>query len=376
MDEKKDKGLQGNEKIEEAILALQREPTEKLLAHALTVVRRRMREQGQLIVAVEPPSADVREAVTQAAGTAMRLQAVQTSDGKKWWSAFTGFEEELKGSGSVMSTFLTDMEQLFRMTLTADGIEGVILNPWNRTLMLDKRFLHIILGEWQKREKRSMTESYELPVLFTDDECKAYAAWGMKKEKVLMPFALITILIYMVATVLVVMKVWGVRESDHLLFQMLLWGDWIPELTGALAFFMTILLLGPLNFILDKLWKKPAEPMWLCVVPEGGTVKVTAVRGLEGNPRTPAEIYLLTELETFLNPADNTICYQKKWYRIGENTIENIYPPEKQHPWMDHPENKASGIIDVQRLMEILKGYEASLKAARKECEWMEKHGG
>ena len=139
---------------------------------------------------------------------------------------------------------------------------------------------------------------------------------------------------------------------------------------------MTILLLGPLNFILDKLWKKPAEPMWLCVVPEGGTVKVTAVRGLEGNPRTPAEIYPLTELETFLNPADNTICYQKKWYRIGENTIENIYPPEKQHPWMDHPENKASGIIDVQRLMEILKGYEASLKAVRKECEWMEKHGG
>lgn len=45
--------------------------------------------------------------------------------------------------------------------------------------------------------------------------------------------------------------------------------------------------------------EKPAEPMWLCVVPEGGTVKVTAVRGLEGNPRTPAETYPLTELETF-----------------------------------------------------------------------------
>ena len=147
MDEKKDKGLQGNEKIEEAILALQQEPTEELLAHALTVVRRRMREQGQFIVAVEPPSADVQEAVMQAAGTAMRLQAVQTSDGKKWWSAFTDFEEQLKGSGNVMSTFLTDIEQLFRMTLTADGIEGVILNPWNRTLMLDKQLIRIILGE-------------------------------------------------------------------------------------------------------------------------------------------------------------------------------------------------------------------------------------
>ena len=46
MDEKKDKGLQGNEKIEEAILALQQEPTEELLAHALTVVRRRGEKRG------------------------------------------------------------------------------------------------------------------------------------------------------------------------------------------------------------------------------------------------------------------------------------------------------------------------------------------
>lgn len=81
--------------------------------------------------------------------------------------------------------------------------------------------------------------------------------------------------------------------------------------------------------------EKPAEPMWLCVVPEGGTVKVTAVRGLEGNPRTPAETYPLTELETFLNPADNTICYQKKWYRIGENTIK-IFIRQKNsiHGWI------------------------------------------
>ena len=142
-----DEGLQGNEKIEEAILALQQEPTEELLAHALTVVRRRMREQGQLIVAVEPPSADVQEAVTQAAGTAMRLQAVQTSDGKKWWSAFTGFEEELKGSGSVMSTFLTGIEQAFRAVLAAEGAKGIIVNPWNRTIMLDKNLIRIILGE-------------------------------------------------------------------------------------------------------------------------------------------------------------------------------------------------------------------------------------
>ena len=83
---KKDKGLIGNEKIEEAIAALQEEPSQELLAHTLTVIRRRMQEDGQLILAVEPPAGEAQ----------LRIQAVQTSDGKQWWSAFTGFEEELK----------------------------------------------------------------------------------------------------------------------------------------------------------------------------------------------------------------------------------------------------------------------------------------
>ena len=116
--------------------------------------------------------------------------------------------------------------------------------------------------------------------------------------------------------------------------------------------------------------------MCLCVVPEGGTVKVTAVRGLEGNPRTPAGDLSTDGTGNLFKPGGQHDLLSEEMVSDRENTIENIYPPEKQHPWMDHPENKASGIIDVQRLMEILKGYEASLKAARKECEWMEKHGG
>ena len=40
-----DKGLQGNEKIEQAIAALQQEATQEMLAHTLTVIRRRMRKR-------------------------------------------------------------------------------------------------------------------------------------------------------------------------------------------------------------------------------------------------------------------------------------------------------------------------------------------
>ena len=132
----KDEGLKGNEKIEEAILGLQKESTQEMLAHTLTVIRRRMRENGQLILAVEPPTGDNQ----------LRIGTVKTGDGKVWWAAFTSFEEELKGGGSVQSTFLTDIDQLFNSALQVNEIEGIILNPWNRTIMLDKNLINIILG--------------------------------------------------------------------------------------------------------------------------------------------------------------------------------------------------------------------------------------
>ena len=131
-----DKGLQGNEKIEQAIAALQQEATQEMLAHTLTVIRRRMRENGQFILSVEPPTGDNQ----------LRIGTVKTGDGKVWWAAFTGFEEELKGGGSVQSTFLTDIDQLFNSALQVNEIEGIILNPWNRTIMLDKNLINIILG--------------------------------------------------------------------------------------------------------------------------------------------------------------------------------------------------------------------------------------
>ena len=131
-----DKGLQENEKIEQAIAALQQEATQELLAHALTVIRRRMNENGQFILAVEPPTGDNQ----------LRIGTVKTGDNKVWWAAFTSVEEELKGGGSVQSTFLTDIGQLFNSALQVNEIEGIILNPWNRTIMLDKNLINIVLG--------------------------------------------------------------------------------------------------------------------------------------------------------------------------------------------------------------------------------------
>lgn len=131
-----DKDLQGNAKIEMAIHALQQEPTQEMLAHTLTVIRRRMNAGGQLVVAVEA-SAETAQ---------MNAQTIKTEDGSVWWYAFTSFEEEMRGSDHIMSTFLGNMRQLFELAVKTDGINGVIINPWNRTIILDKDLIRIILS--------------------------------------------------------------------------------------------------------------------------------------------------------------------------------------------------------------------------------------
>ena len=133
----KDEGLIGNEKIEEAVLALQSEPSQEMLAHTLTVIRRRMKDGGQFIVAVE----------ASLESTQMMLQTVKTADGALWWAAFSSFDEELKGADSVKSTFLSDIDKLFETALEVPEIKGIIINPWNRTIMLDKELIKIILGQ-------------------------------------------------------------------------------------------------------------------------------------------------------------------------------------------------------------------------------------
>ena len=77
----------------------------------------------------------------------MSLKTVQTPDGRAWWYAVTSFEEEMQGAEQVKSTFMADIGKLLETALTAPEIEGIILNPWRRTLMLDKTLIQIILPE-------------------------------------------------------------------------------------------------------------------------------------------------------------------------------------------------------------------------------------
>jgi hypothetical protein len=53
----------------------------------------------------------------------------------------------MMGGLSVQSTFLSEIGQLFRMVLHENSVEGLLVNPWNRSLRLSRDLIRIVLGE-------------------------------------------------------------------------------------------------------------------------------------------------------------------------------------------------------------------------------------
>ena len=58
----------------------------------------------------------------------------------------TVIRRRMKGADKVMSAFMGNMRQLFEAVLKTEEAKGIIVNPWNRTIMLDKNLIRIILG--------------------------------------------------------------------------------------------------------------------------------------------------------------------------------------------------------------------------------------
>lgn len=214
-----------------------------------------------------------------------------------------------------------------------------------------------------------MTEKYFLPVLFTEEERRRYADWGIKKEKVLIPFAIITILIDLFVILGTVVFLFMVREREsYFSVYLSAWGGIITEVAYGTAIVLTILVIKPLDLILDKILKKPKDPKMLCLIPTVQGVLYMVSQGkhllFEGTLDWDA-------WESSVSVETNEIWIKGMALRIGANTIESIYPKDKQHLWMDRPEEKIRNSLDVGTILKNFEGYRASLEEQKKEEEWI-----
>ncbi len=132
---KTDKSLTGNKLIEDAAKKMYTSLTEENLAKVLTAVRSQMKKGAHFVVAVKAGNEN-----------ALELRPVTTPDGSRWFAAFTGFEEELKKSDEIVSGFTAEISKLFDIALASDNISGVIINPWDKAVKLDKTMIKLIKG--------------------------------------------------------------------------------------------------------------------------------------------------------------------------------------------------------------------------------------
>lgn len=119
--------------IEKAILALNEDTSYENVAHALTLTRKY--KDVELIVAVA------------GSNTGMQLAPVKTSNDEKFFAMFTSFDEQLKGPTKVQSTYEVSLEKMFEFALSAEGIDGIIINPWDKSFRIYKNMIKIVLGK-------------------------------------------------------------------------------------------------------------------------------------------------------------------------------------------------------------------------------------
>ena len=216
-----------------------------------------------------------------------------------------------------------------------------------------------------------MSETYYLPVLYTEEERKKYAEWGIKKEKFLMPFAVVTIIIDLIVMVGTIVALFKIREKEPYFSAFLsTYGGLINDIAYGVAIVLTVLLIKPLDMILDMVYKKPQEPQMLCLTPTETGVRYMLSRGV--SVRSSGTLNW-NDWERAISTETNEIHIGDTIYRIGFNTIESIYPKNKQHPWMDRPKEKVENSIYLKTISRNFHGYLLSLEEKKKEQAYIEK---
>ena len=186
-----------------------------------------------------------------------------------------------------------------------------------------------------------------------------------------MPFAVITIIVDLIVIIETGVVLFKIREREPYFSAFLsTYGGLINDIAYGVAIVLTALLIKPLDMILDMVYKKQQEPQMLCLTPTETGVRYMLSRG----------VYVLSsgtlnwnDWESAVSEETNEIHIGDVIYRIGFNTIESIYPKNKQHAWMDRPEEKVENSNHLKTISRNFRGYLLSLEEKKKEAEWYDK---
>ncbi|MDD5922831.1 MAG: hypothetical protein PUC44_06605 [Eubacteriales bacterium] len=160
--------LIGNEKIEEAVSAFQKNGTEDELIEVLETIRTRMNDGGTVIVPIEKTSEDSSqreyaylsgmspEEMDQIGGDV--YLKIRLNGGKQAVAAFTLPEETSKGPDAEMKP--VEIRGLLERIFSFRDVDGIILNPWTRekSFFLEKSLIQLLLQVDEEAKKEEEKE--------------------------------------------------------------------------------------------------------------------------------------------------------------------------------------------------------------------------
>lgn len=141
------------------------------------------------------------------------------------------------------------------------------------------------------------------------------------------------------------------------------------KVSGVLALVLTVLVIKPLDVILDFIYKKPEEPKMVTLTPSEEGIHYAVRRQ---KTELDSGLVAWSDWDRAVLLDTNEIVLNHERYRIGANTIETIYPENKRKRWMDRPDEKYRNSTDLKMIDRNLKGFLASLEETKKEAGWME----
>ena len=148
-----DEMLEGNERIEEAILNFREHEDKESLEHLASVLVRRMEEFGHVLLPIED---GIEEG-------SLMPRTVTADDGEVVIAAFTNRREMRKGPDSDVLSIR--IQHLFALVMELEEVGGIVLNPWGDFMYIGKDLIAIIQEEAELPE----TDVSELGDLMEDD---------------------------------------------------------------------------------------------------------------------------------------------------------------------------------------------------------------
>ena len=144
----------GNEELAAAMRTVHEDNSGEAFIKFLELLSKRIAEGGEFVLPVQMPQSmfdmlgdldhiTIGDTVTSDEEIRMKPQTVTDNDGGIWYAAFTDYNETKKGEGSSSVNIL--LKEIVKMALENEDKKGLVLNPWENPVFLEKEMLKMVL---------------------------------------------------------------------------------------------------------------------------------------------------------------------------------------------------------------------------------------